>query len=84
MVSAPVVAQPEQPVANASKPVEMSTYWFEEVPAAEKSEILNWAVENRSSSEILPLKGSKEAEMFSYWFEKASIDERKAIIKQLL
>ncbi len=85
MVSAPVAAaQPEQPVANASKPVEMSTYWFEEVPATEKSEILNWAVENRSSSEIQSLTGSKEAEMFSYWFGKATIDERKAIIKQLL
>lgn len=80
----PVAAIPVIQEESASKALEMSKYWFEQVPLEQRDSVVNWSVANRNGV-VDSLDGkTKEIEMFEYWFDKASKEERKAIIKQLL
>ncbi|MBE8567267.1 DUF2057 domain-containing protein [Vibrio tasmaniensis ZS-17] len=80
----PVVATAAIQKKPASQALDMSKYWFEQVPLEQRDSVVNWSVANRNGV-VDSLDGkTKEIEMFEYWFEKASKEERKAIIKQLL
>ena len=78
------VVTPSVEAGPATKAVDMSNYWFKEIPVDERDSTISWAVANRNGVKNSIDTTSKEVEMFSYWFEKASNDERNSIIKSLL
>lgn len=80
-----VTQQPMEEIKEvATKPVEMTKYWFDDATTIEKEQFTEWAFVNRKSVTTSLEGNTKSVEMLSYWYEKASTDDKAQILTWLL
>lgn len=84
VAAVPVATVSQMETVEASKPLEMMEYWYEESSELVKGQFEDWAFSNRKGDVGAFETTEQSGQMLEYWFKKSSESERKQIIKWLL